>query len=167
MSTRALNMDNLPFPERLLIWSLRTSYSPLISGLDTKHSLEHAFRFAHIERALPYFHTCANTIAIALMDAQATVDLHRPPCPVVGRDEWHMVQAIAALQSRDRLLAGSYLEPLLPAAGIRIACDSGSELARMLSRLNFRLRPAALHPEEFTYAGHHSVANDPVTQTLH
>lgn len=140
MSTAPLGFETLPFQERLLIWSLRMSYTPNISDADTLRALEHAFRFANIELALPSFNGYANTIATCLMDHQLTVNMHCPPCPGLGRDEWHMVQAVAALQVRDRHLAGEYLNALLPPAAVRICCGFGAELARMLSRLNFRLR---------------------------
>lgn len=157
-----LRMDDLPYPERLLIWSLRMSYAPQVSDATTSSALEHAFRFAHIALALPSFHAYANRIATGLLDSQMLVDVHCPPCPSVGRDEWHIVQAVAALQAHDRLLADSYLASLLPAAGVRPCCDAGAELARILGHLNFRLHAAAPHPEKFSHPCHHDTIPEPI-----
>jgi hypothetical protein len=156
--SRSLRFDDLPYQERLLIWSLRMSYAPHISEQDTARALEHAFRFATIEQALPDFSGYTNAVATCLMDAQLTVHIHCPPCASISRDEWHIVQTIAALQAFDRVLASSYLEPLLPPAGVRLCCDMGAVVARTFNRLNFRLLNPRRRSAVTTSHCHHSEA---------
>lgn len=144
--TPALRFEDIPYPERLLVWAIRICYAPQVTDEETNRALIQAFRFANIEPALAEFAGYANAIATCLLDQQLTIDIHCPPCPSVGRDEWLIVQTIAALQVRDRMLANSYLESLLPPSGVRICGDMGTVLARTLRLLGCHLRSPDLQP---------------------
>lgn len=139
-----LQIESLPFRERFLIWAIRISFSSDVSNDDTHSALKHAFRLSHIPFALPCFNQYTHVIASTLLEHHQTIDLNPPACPGVGRDEWHLMQVIAALQARDRLLAHDYLVPLVPTTAIRTVCNSGHHLAQILSRMNFVLRRTGL-----------------------
>lgn len=148
--SNALQIESLPFRERFLIWAIRISFSSDVSENDTLSALRHSFRLSHILFALPCFNQYTHVIASALLAHRQSVDLNPPDCPGVCRDEWHLMQAIAALQARDRLLAHDYLAPIVPTTEIRAVCNSGHQLASMLSRTNFVLHRAGLPIRTFT-----------------
>jgi hypothetical protein len=143
-TSHALQVESLLFRERLLIWAIRISFSSDVSNHDTLTALQHAFRLSHILDALPYFNQYTRVIASILLEHHKAIDLNPPACPGVGRDEWHLMQAITAFQARDHLLAHGYLVAIVPTTAIRMVCNCGHQLAVMLSRKNFVLRRAGL-----------------------
>lgn len=139
-SQHVLKMEALSFPERFLIWAIRVSFSPVMSTEESTHHLTHACRFLGVLEVLPWLQSYIGVIGAVLHDSRVFVDIHSPACPMVGRDEWHLIQTLAALQASNRSLAEAHLEAFLPAKAIQVCTNCAVQLAMALDRAGLALQ---------------------------
>ncbi|MBB6094184.1 hypothetical protein HNQ60_003065 [Povalibacter uvarum] len=145
--------------ERFVIWSLRLGLSPQISSEKARSALISGFRAACVSDALPHFTEMTETIATLWYEEQHVPDVHCTCCPCIGKDEWRLVQAVAALQFRDVALAVSYLAEVLPPAGIRSVLHRAMHVAAILGSVGWTLR-CVVH-EAANCAAFHAPGSEP------
>lgn len=152
-SQHVLKIESLPFPERFLIWAIRVSFSSVMSTEESTHHLRQASRFVGVLEILPWVQSYIGVIGAVLHDSRVFVDIHSPACPMVGRDEWHLIQTLAALRASNRSLAEAHLEVFLPAKVIQVCTNCAVQLATALDRAGWALQLMPVTKTELLVTG--------------
>lgn len=125
--------------ERFVLWSFRIGLAPAEPAM-TYRILHQAFHSVRIGAALPHFLRMTTQVSRAWHEMQRVADIHCTCCDVIGRDEWRLLQTLAALQVRDIGLATRHLDDLLPAGSSRRVLPAAQQFAASLSSAGWLLQ---------------------------
>jgi hypothetical protein len=125
--------------ERFVLWSFRIGLAPADPSM-TYRILHRAFHSLRVGEALPHFLRLTTHMSRMWHDMQHVPDVHCTCCCNIGRDEWRLLQTLAALQMRDIGLAMRHLDALLPAGGSRRALPAAMHVAASLNTAGWVLR---------------------------
>lgn len=138
--------DDLPFPERLLLWSFRVWVAGFRIRAPVDGTLHAAFGRIGAAEAVGLID---NAMAVVSQGAARPLRIDCPCRPEVSEDERRLLDVVALHQSGPSLEAPFLLRSLLTPTASRLAGDLLRALAGALTRANLRLRPAALPPGRY------------------
>lgn len=154
MSSRHTAHDarlELPMPETVLLWSMRTWSVGHRRGVPTEHYVASVFEGLGASRATGYFHGLMWALAHG---AAREVALHRPCCPHIGADERALLDVFALTQDRQGFERLLLLRALFRPAAAMAAGESASGLVREYNRVGLFFTAA------YAPVRHHTLPHD-------
>lgn len=122
----------LPMPETVLLWSMRTWLAGHRRGVPAERYVASVFVQLGVSRATGYFHGLMWALAHG---AAREVALHRPCCPHVGEDEQALLDVFALTQDRQGFERLLLLRALFRPAAAMATGESVSGLVREYNRV--------------------------------
>jgi len=130
VSSDAIGVDNLPLPERVLLWAIR-SWSAYHCDLTAiRSSLERVFTEAGMSGASPSFDRMMTALFAGL---RRWPDVRCVRCPRLGADESRLLGACGHLQRGEEGSARRLLHEWVVRPAVRTACEHAAEFVGFAS----------------------------------
>lgn len=156
--------DDLPFPERMLLWSFRVWVVGLQKRIPVDETLHAAFDRYGATGAVGLID---NFMAVVSHGAARPIAIDCPCRAEVSGDERLLLAAAALYQSGPSLEAPFILRSLLTPTASRLAADLLRALADVLTRAGLRLGPATLPAGRYGLHMHETAFLDGPSRMIH
>lgn len=130
---------DLPLPETVLLWSMRTWLAGHRRGVPVEHHIDAVFAALGAPGATGYLSGLMWALAHG---AAREIALHRPYCPHVGEDEQALLDVFALTQDRQGFERVLLLRGLFGPAAALAAGESASGVVRQCNRAGLFFTPA-------------------------